>query len=132
MFLYKFYNFQSGYIALSSILVIGAAVTAIILSTALVSISEGQSALSAAKKEAALNLTEGCVEEALLKINQTNSLPDPVILPDGNCDTEIISQVGESWNFTVSANLAGYGQKFSVQATRGAEMGLDSWQEVVP
>ena len=66
---------KKGYIAISSVLVIMAVVLIIGSSVSLLSINDMQSALSNKKSEESLHLVEGCTEDALLSLNENNSIP---------------------------------------------------------
>ena len=96
----------NGYIAITSILIIGVIVTLISLVQAFTSINEGQFALVGNNNEKALSLVESCVENALVNLNDHNNLPSSISLPgSGTCTVTTNSNVGTSWDFTVSGTV---------------------------
>jgi hypothetical protein len=125
----NFYN-NDGYIAIVTVLVIGAVMLLVGMAVVLNSINTGQGSLGEIKKEASLGYTESCAEEALLRINNDNALPTVIILPEGNCTVTINSQTGSGWDFTVSGNWSGYSKSVRVTATRGSTVAVNSWKEI--
>lgn len=121
---------QAGYVALASILVIAAVVLTIGISVSLLSINEAQISLAGKKSEEAVGFVEGCVEDALLHLNENNSIPSTIVLPEGSCSVTIDSQVGDNWTFTVSGSIDTFTKSIRVAANRGATVGVSSWQEV--
>lgn len=121
---------NSGYIALTSILVIAVVVLTIGISVALISISEGQISLAEKKKEETLDFVESCVEDALLRLNKDENIPSQIKLPEGTCSVNIESQVDNKWVFTVSGQLDNYRKTIKVMAVRGSKINVESWQEV--
>lgn len=128
--LQKFNVNMHGYIALVTVLVIGAVMLSVGMTVVLNSINTGQGALGEIKKESSIGLAESCAEEGLLKINEDNTLPANIILPDGSCTVTINSQSGSDWDFTVAGVLDGYSKKIRVTATRGNTVVINSWQEI--
>lgn len=122
---------KQGFIALVTVLVIGVVLVTIGYSVSLLSISEGQLAQSEKRNEAVLDLTEACVEDALLRLNNTNALTTTVILPEGTCTLTIDSTVGTTWTFTVSGSFQTLVKKIQVVATRGSTITVNSWLETL-
>jgi len=121
---------HTGYIAIVSVLVIGVVVFAIGMSVSLLSISEGQLALSGENNERALHLTEGCAEDALLRLNKTHTLPASIVLPEGTCTITINSHVGNNWTFTVAGTLNTLTKRIQISATRTSKVTVTSWLEI--
>lgn len=121
---------QAGYAALISVLVISAAVLVIGISVSLLSISEIQIALSGKKNDEALDITEGCTEDTLLYLNENNSLPASITLPEGSCSVTLDSQSDNDWTFTVSTTLDGYTKSVQIEASRSSILDVTSWQEI--
>lgn len=122
--------FQKGYVALSSILVILAVTLAIGISTSLLSINDALSSVSGQKGNTSMDIIEGCVEDALIRLNEDNSIPSSLVLPQGTCTVTINSQVGNNWDFTVSASINSYTRSVRVQAVRSTTVSITSWQEI--
>lgn len=120
---------ESGYIALASVLVISAVVLIVGTTVALLSINDIQSSLSSQKAEEVLGLVEGCAEDALLRLNNSNTIPSVLTIPQGSCSVVINSQVGANWTFTVSGTIGGYTKSAMVSAARGSTVSVTSWLE---
>jgi len=123
-------NTIQGYIALTSVLVVGVVLLTIGLSVSLIAISEGQLSLSGRKNESALDLTEACVEDALLHLSDANALNTTIVLPEGTCTLVVDSQVGTAWMFTVTGTHETLTKKIQVTATRGSSVSVTSWREI--
>lgn len=118
-----------GYIALSSILVISAIVLVIGISTSLLSVNDLLSSFSGEKSNESIDFVEACVEDALLRLNENNSLPANISLPQGTCSVTINSQIGNNWDFTVSGTLNGYQKNINLQAVRDTAVSITGWLE---
>jgi Tfp pilus assembly protein PilX len=123
-------HINRGYIALTSVLVVGVVLLTIGLSVSLIAISEGQLSLSARRNESALDLTEACVEYALLELSNTNSVDTTVTLPEGTCSLVVNSTVGTTWTFTVTGTKETLTKKIQVNAVRGSAVSVTSWLEI--
>ena len=121
---------KKGYIALSSVLVIMAVVLIIGSSVSLLSIDDIQSALSSKKSEESLHLIEGCVEDALLSLNENNTIPVSITIPEGPCSVTINSQIGNNWTFTVAGTINNYKKSVQVSAIRSSTVDVTSWIEL--
>lgn len=119
-----------GYIAISSILVIAAIVFIIGTSVSLVSVNDIQSALAGKKGQQALNLVEGCVEDALLRLSNTNAIPSTISLPEGTCSVTINIHSGNDWTFTTTGTFENYTKSVKVSANRGSSLTVTSWVEM--
>ena len=122
-------RFQKGYVALASILVIASVVTVIGISTSLLSVNEIQSSLSGLKNEVTVDFVEGCVEDALLRLNENNAIPNQISLPEGSCDVSNITQNGTAWTFTVSGTIDTYTKSVHVKINRDTTVTVTSWEE---
>jgi hypothetical protein len=120
---------NKGYVAITSVLIIAA--IGIIIGTVITlsSISEGQTSLSGERREAALDLTESCVEDSLYSINTTNSLGSAITLPPGSCTVTVNSHVGANWTYTVTGTLNGYTKTVQITATRSNTITPIVWKE---
>jgi hypothetical protein len=121
---------KKGYIAITSILVILAVVLTVGTTVSLLSVNNIQASLTDQKGEEALALVEGCAEDALLRLNNNNSIPGSISLPEGNCNITNISNVGNDWTFTVSATILSYTKSLQINATRTNTVQVTSWLEI--
>ena len=127
---WKFRQKAAGYVALSSILVISVVILTIGISVSLLSISESQLSLAGKKKEETVDFVEGCVEDALLELNNGGSISSSLTLPEGTCSVTIDSQSGSDWTFTVTGSVDNYTKSIQVSANRGSTVTITSWKEV--
>ncbi len=126
------YSRQSGYIALSMVLVIIAVVLAIATTVTLLSVGESQSGLALYKGENTLDFVEGCVEDYMLKIRSQGSsfVAANVTRPEGTC-TITVSSGDPNWNITVSTTDASYKRQIQLIFTRASTgITLTSWKEI--
>lgn len=121
---------NKGYIAITSILIILAVVLTIGTTVSLISINNIQASLTDQKGEEALAIVEGCAEDALLRLNNNNSIPVTITLPEGNCNITNISNVGNDWTFTVSTTILNYSKSLQISATRTNTVQVTSWMEI--
>lgn len=121
---------QSGYAALASVLVITAVALVIGMTTSLFSVNNLQSSFAQNQGEQTLAIVEGCVQDALLRLNENNALPVSITTPLGTCSVTINSQVGNTWTFTVSATAGLYTRSIQVVAVRSSSISITSWLEV--
>ena len=121
---------KKGYIALTTVLVVGVVLVTIGLSVSLIAISEGQLSLSGRKNETALQLTESCVQDALLRLGNTNALNAIITLPEGTCALVVDSTVGTTWTFTVTGVFEGHTKKLQTIAVRGSTVSVTSSLEI--
>ena len=121
---------QRGYIALSSILVISAVVLVIGISTSLLSVNDLLSSVSGKKGDETVDFVEACIEDALLRLNEDNSILTTLTLPQGTCSVTINSQVGNNWDITVTGALDNYTRSIRLQVTRDTTVSVTSWQEI--
>lgn len=121
---------RPGYIALTTVLVVGVVLLIIGFSVSLIAISEGQLALSGRRNETALNLTESCVQDALLQVRSTNALNTTIILPEGSCPLVVDSHVGTTWVFTVTGIFEGHTKKIQTTAVRGSTVSVTASLEI--
>ncbi|MBI4130462.1 hypothetical protein HY468_04050 [Candidatus Roizmanbacteria bacterium] len=121
---------NKGYVALSTILVLAMVILTISLSSALITVSGGQTALSGKKSEEALQLIEGCVAEALLTLNETGTIPLSIPLPQISCTVTIEGTGPPLWTFTVTGTFEGYTQSARVSAQRDSRVTVTGWELV--
>jgi hypothetical protein len=122
---------KKGYIAIASVLVISAFLVAVVISLAILSVSEMQMSLSPVKSEDALRLAESCAEDTLLRVNKNPAYTvSSLSIPLGTC-TITMSSVGANYTLAVDATKDGYNKKIQVLATRASSgISITSWKEI--
>lgn len=120
----------TGFIAISSVLVIMVIVLVIGTTVSLLSVQGIQLSLSSKKSDEALSLVEGCVADALLRLNEQNQLPASVSLPEGSCIVTLNEQAGVTWDFTVSGSFNNYTKRIQITATRQSTVEVTGWNEI--
>lgn len=121
---------MKGYVAITSVLVVSVLIITIGISVSLLSISDIQTALAERKKEEALNYTESCIEEALLRLNETNDVPSSLTIPGGTCVIGPTPLSGDTWHIIVQGTKDSYTKKIQVDAHRGSTVDVTMWEEV--
>lgn len=121
---------SGGYVAMVTVLVVGAVLVLTGIGVVLSSINEVQSSFGEGKKEYTLALVDACAQNALLQINKNNSITGLIALPEGSCTVTINSQVGSSWDFSVTGTIGNYVKSVRVTATRTSTVVVNSWQEI--
>jgi hypothetical protein len=123
-------NNFSGYIAITSALIISAVALSIVTSGALIAISGMQISFNDKKQSQGLNLIESCAEDVLLYLNNSNSLPANVAIPEGVCTITLNSQINQDWDFDVLGNFNNQNYILRINATRSYRVIVNSWQQV--
>jgi hypothetical protein len=119
-----------GYVAITSVLVVTVIIITIGVSVSLLSISDLQTSFANKKSEEVVYFTEACVEEALLRLNETNDVPTSLSFPEGTCVIGPTPLGGGSWNVIVQGTKDDYTKKIEIQATRGTTVDVTSWKEI--
>lgn len=126
---------MKGFVAMTTVLILGAVVVAIATTVTLLSIDEAQSSLTLYKGEDNLNLVEGCVEDVMLKVRTNSSYNGTSISrPEGDCNiTYNPGGAGPTaWDITVDATTDNpYQRKIQVKFSRSSSaIQLTSWKEI--
>lgn len=121
---------NKGYVAISTVLIVGVVVMAIGVTVILNGINEVQSAFAESRKEAALAVVNACVQDGLIRLNKNNAIPGTIVLPEGSCTVTINSQVGSSWDVTFTGTVNGYTKSLRVTATKTTTVTINSWLEI--
>lgn len=121
---------EKGYVALSTVLVVGVILVGAGIAVTLNSINDVQSSFSETQKERELGFVSACVQDSLIRINKNNVLPASFNLPEGSCTVTINSHVGNVWDFTVTGTLSGYRKSIRVVANRTTSVTITSWLEI--
>lgn len=123
-------NSESGYVAISILLILTAVILGIIVTVAQLGIGEGQVSLALSKGEDTLHFVEGCMEDTLLKIRSNASYAGGTIAhPEGTCSITV-SQVGSTYTVTATTTTTSYKRTVQAVATRGTALSLTSWKEL--
>ena len=125
---------QEGFIALISVLIIGAIVLAISIGLSLRSIGETNMSLAEQESHRALALANLCAEQALMKLESVLNYAgsENVTIGSESCDILAISGSG-NFNRTVQAQstVSGYTKKVKVVVSQiSPTMQITSWEEV--
>lgn len=119
---------NKGFVTISAVLLLAAIATTFAVTLALNSVNQIQTAVGLKESFENLNLIEGCIEDALLYLNENDSLPSTITLPEATCTVTLNSNVGDDWDFTVSLNNQYYKQ-INVDVTRNAGITINNWSE---
>jgi|SRR3989344_4925549 len=127
-------NSESGYIAISIMLILTAVVLGIIVTVAQLGIGEGQVSLALSKGEDTLSFVEGCAEDALLKIRADPSLSGTFTIGrppgEGTCSITIVSKLVNTWTVDVTTQATAYKRTVRVILDRlPTGITLTSWKE---
>ncbi len=124
-------NYQRGYVAILTVLILSAVVVGTMSTAALLSIGEARSGLALSDGEETLQFVEGCVDEALLRSRaDPNYNGSTITVPEGSC-LVTISKISVPWTMTVNNTTTAYQRKIQVQYTRGATgITISSWKEL--
>jgi hypothetical protein len=120
---------SGGYIALTTMLIVAAIVLSVTTAVTYLSVDEGQMSLGNLKAEKSLGIIDGCVSEALYKLNKTNNVPSSITLPEGTCTITEASSSGTQWQFLVTGQVASYQQKIRVTANRVDNVEVARWSQ---
>lgn len=124
------YISSRGYIALSTVLIITAVSLSIAASISLLSIGDIRTSLSLSSGEITNVLTDGCMEDALLKIATSPTYTGSSISrPETTC-TISVSKIGNTWTTNATTTDIDYKQTLQTISTRSASLKLFSWQEI--
>ncbi len=122
---------EKGYVAISIVLILTAVILGIIIAVAGLGIGEGQASLALSKGEDALNFSEGCLNDAILKIRSDYTYSGGIITrPEGTCSISV-SQSGLVYTSTASASTTAYRRTVQAVINRGlTTVSLTSWKEL--
>src|SRR5262245_18384835 len=95
-------NKNKGFVAITTVLILSVVLLAAVASAAFLGVGEGQSGLALSKGEDALNFAEGCMEDALLASQKSNSYTGGTVTrPEGICSIGV-SKSGNVWTVTAT------------------------------
>lgn len=119
----------NGYIAITSMLVVTAVVISVGVLATFSSIGNAQMALGGAQANGARSLAESCMEDVLLKINKTSTVPSSVSTPQGICTVTTDAQAGSNYTVSVTATKDGRTKKITTSVSRITNVSVTSWLE---
>lgn len=122
-----------GYIALLSVIIVGAIGTAVILSIMLLGVSTTKTDFSVQQGGSAKVLANSCGEEALQKILETGTTSGVgnIAIGQGVCSYTITSQNGQNITINASGITGSVTSKLKIiLSTTTPTIVLSSWQEV--
>ena len=122
---------RKGFVAMTTVLIISAVVTAVVTTVILLSVGEGQASLALLRGEENLANVEGCVEDVLQKIHDSGTYSGASITrPEGTCTIAYTLGGPTDWDLTVSFSGAEYNRKIHVVFTRAAAITVTRWEEI--
>ncbi len=120
---------SDGYVVIAILLILAAVILSIVITVAQLGVGEGQASLALSKGEEALNRTESCMEDALLKIRaDAGYAGGTVIHPEGTCSITVTT-VGPVYTVTASTTGTSYTRTIQAVVNRSASMTITSWRE---
>jgi hypothetical protein len=126
-------NNQSGYIALLTILIVGAVTTAVALTLLLGGADNQRTSLVTQQSAQARALASACAEEALQVLRDNNSYTGTsgLTLPTGNCSYVVTNGSGTR-SVLATGTVQNVVRKIQVYATLSvSSISVISWQEVI-
>lgn len=124
---------QHGYVALITVLVVGAASLAIGLAILVIGTDSQKSTLSLQKSTQARSLAVSCAEEALQQMHDDTNFTGTNNLTFGtdSCTYTVTNTGGSARRVDATGTAGGVVRKVQVYATIGASsISITSWQEV--
>lgn len=121
---------QSGYVAISTVLVVLALFVMVGTSVSMLALTGLQSVFSQVRSDEGLHQVEACVEDALLRLNENNTLPASFSIEGQTCSITVNSSGSGVWTFTVSYTTEVGLKRVQVTATRGTTVTISSWKEL--
>ena len=126
-------NKEQGYIALLSVLVVGATATAIGITLLVLGVDSQRETLVSQQSVQARGLTDACVEEALQQLHDSTSFTgsNNLTLGTGSCSYTVTSTGSSTRTITATATVGNVVRKVAVYVTMSSSsISITSWQEV--
>ena len=124
---------QSGYVALLSVLVVGAVATAIGVTLLVLGADSQRETLVTQQSVQARGLADACVEEALQQLHDATDFTGPgnLTLDTGSCTYTVTSTGSSTRTITTTATVGNVVRKVAVYVTMSSSsISITSWQEV--
>jgi len=120
---------RKGFLAMSTVLIVSAVVMAIAVSTMLIGIGDGKTGLLHWNGTNALYLSEGCMEDALLKLRANAGYTGGTITrPEGSCTVSVTGS--GTYTITVTSTNGTATRQIQAVATRSGKVSISSWKEL--
>lgn len=126
-------NNENGYVALLSVLIVGAAATAIALTLLLTGTDSQKSSLVTQRSMQARSLATACAEEALQQMHDDTAFTgtDTLNIGQGSCTYTVTNTGGTNRIIDASGTVGDVVRKIQVYATiETLSISITSWQEV--
>ncbi|MCI0564169.1 MAG: hypothetical protein MN733_37315 [Nitrososphaera sp.] len=121
---------RRGFVAITTVLVISAVAVATVSTAMLLGVGEMLASFAGMEGQESLQLVEGCVEDALIKIHANSAWAGGTLnRPEGSC-TVTINSPNPNWNITVTTTSGDFQRKVQVVFTRGTSLVITSWEEI--
>lgn len=124
---------MSGYIALVSVIVVGAVGVAIVVSLLLLGLGSMRTSFADAQGGIARSYANSCAEEALQKINENTSFTgtSSISFSSGTCNYSVQNTGGSNRNVEVTGTVGTIVRKVKITINAVSPLiGISSWQEV--
>ena len=124
---------ESGYVALLSVLIIGAAALAIGVVLLLTSTDSQRNTLTSQQSKQARSLAIACGQEALVVIHDNTGYTGTgnLTLGQGSCSYTVTSTGATTRTIDVTANVSNITRKAQIYVTIGAlNISISSWKEI--
>lgn len=129
----RIHDNSSGYVALITVIIVGAVTTAIGTALLLTGSDSQRSMLTSQQSAQARNLANACAEEALQQIHDSTSFTgtNTITLGQGSCSYTVINTGGSNRTINATGTVGSVVRKSQVYATIGSSnISIISWQEV--
>ena len=122
---------RQGFIALMSVLILGAVGTAVAVSVLLLGLGASRTSLAVDQSNQAKAAANACAEQALEKLRESNSFTGTSLtLGQGTC-TSSVTGSGSTRTITTSGTVAAVVRKVSISVSAfKPTLTVSSWQEV--
>lgn len=124
---------QQGYVALMSVLVLGAITTAVATTLVLMGADSQRETLVVQQSAQARSLADACAEEALQQIHDNTSFAatDDLFFSPGFCTYTVTSTGANTRTISITSTVGNIVRKITVYVTISASsISITSWQEV--
>lgn len=124
---------KNGYVALISVLIVGALAVAVTTGVLLLGLAWSQSSFTVEQSYQAMGLADACIEEALQQIADSTPFTGigTLALGQGTCAYTVTNTGGQSRSVTSQGMVGGVVRKVGVTLNQiRPKIALTSWQEI--
>lgn len=127
----KAMDIKKGYVAILVVLIIAAVGILLAVTISLIGVGGVQSSLALSQGEQSLDFSEGCAEDALLKLWTSASYAGGNITrPEGTCTITVASS-SNVYTITAGTTATNYARTVQVVVTRATStLAVSSWTEI--